>query len=198
MSRLRQIAAVSGTLILLPVTACAATAQQYGRPSVQGAYNTGVDRGERAGYEDARRGDRFEFSDESEYRNFNRARPQDTYEARYRDEFLRGFESGYRRGYGVTGERRGQVGAPPWSNGRGYGRGGVVYDLASDYGYQDGYNAGVNDARDRHQFDFVGESRYRSGDRGYERNAGSRDDYRARYRQAFRQGYEQGYYGGYR
>ena len=197
MSRLRQIAALSGTLILLPVTACASTTP-YGRPSVQGAYNTGYDRGERAGYDDGRRGDQFQFTDESEYRNFSRQRAEDNFEARYRDEFLRGFEAGYRRGYDGTRDRRDQAGPPPWSNGRGYARGRVVYDLASDYGFQDGYEAGVNDARDRHQFDPVGENRYRSADRGYERNHGSRDEYRVRYREAFRQGYEQGFYGRYR
>ena len=195
MSRLRQIVAVSGTLILLPVTACAAAAQ-YGRPTAQGAYNTGYDRGERAGYEDARRGDQFQFVDESEYRNFSRSRPQDQSEARYRDEFLRGFEAGYRRGYNGT-ERR-NVGPPPWSNGRGYARGRGVFDRAVEYGYQDGYEAGMNDARDRDAFDPVGERRYRSGDRGYEREYGTREAYRIRYRDAFRQGYEQGFYGPYR
>jgi hypothetical protein len=200
MSRLTQIA-IGGTALLLPLTACAATTaqwgQQWGRQNSQSAYSDGFERGQRAGFEDARRGDRFQFSDESDYREVSRTRPRDNFGARYRDEFLRGFETGYRNGFEDRRfDRRDQRNLPPWSNGGGYGRG--RYDNATQYGYEDGYQAGLNDAKDRNRFDPVGESRYRSGDRGYERNDGAREDYRARYRDAFRRGYEQGFYGRYR
>jgi len=198
MSRLGHIAILSGTLFLLPLAACASAAQ-FGRPNGQaGSYSAGYQSGERAGFDDARKGDQYRFTDESEYRNFSRSRPRDSSEARFREDFLRGFEAGYRNGYERVGERRNQNGPPTWSNGGGYARGRTVNDLASNNGLRDGYEAGANDARDRHDFDPLGESRYRSGDRGYEKNYGSRDDYRARYRTAFREGYEQGYYGRYR
>ena len=197
MSRLSHIAVVSGTLFLLPLVGCA-SAGQFGRSSGQAGYSSGYQSGERAGFDDARKGDRFQFTDESDYRNFSRSRPRDSNEARFREDFLRGFEAGYRTGYEGVRERRNQSGTPSWSNGGGYARGRTVYDLPSDYGFRDGYEAGVNDARDRHRFDPLGESRYKSGDHGYERTYGSRDEYRARYRTSFREGYEQGFYGRYR
>ena len=83
-----------------------------------------------------------------------------------------------------------------WDNGRGRGRaGGPVYrrDLARDFGFADGFSAGVEDARRRRAYDPFGEGRYRSGDRGYERDYGSRDVYRLNYRDAFRRGYDDGY-----
>jgi len=200
MSRQRTLAAVGGALLLVPLAACA-TGTQWGRPNLQAAYTTGYERGERAGYDDSRRGDDYRFTDESDYRDASRTRARDGFEARYRDEFLRGYEAGYRVGYGYSNRGRGtypNAGPPPWSNGRGLGRGrGGQYqnDPAVRYGYEDGYEAGVNDARARRRFDPVLEIRYRNGDRGYEREYGSRDDYRVRYRDAFRQGYEQGYRG---
>lgn len=194
MSRLSHIAAIGGTVLLLPLGACAATTSQWGRSGIDSAYADGYERGERAGLEDARRGDRFQFADESDYRTVARSQPRSNFTARTREQFLRGFEAGYRRGFEDRRFDRPSSGnLPPWSNGRGYGRG--RYDVAYDNGYRDGYQAGVNDARDRHRFDPIGESRYRSGDRGYEREYGSREDYRADYRDAFRRGYEEGYYG---
>jgi hypothetical protein len=189
-------------MTMIPLAACA-TGTQWGRPNLQAAYSTGYERGERAGDNDARRGDQFQFSDEADYRNASRTRPRDNFEVRYREEFLRGFEAGYRNGYGYSysdsprGNR--SPGPPPWSNGRGNGpgtgrgRGGYGYDAAARYGYDDGYEAGVNDARSGRRFDPLSEIRYREGNRGYEREYGSREDYRDRYREAFKQGYEQGY-----
>ena len=87
---------------------------------------------------------------------------------RYRDLFRRGFQEGYRFGYGAYGYQSGapgRSGAPSWSGGRGTGR----YDLAYQTGLNDGYEAGLNDARDRRRFDPISEGRYRDGDRGYER-----------------------------
>ncbi len=57
----------------------------------------------------------------------------------------------------------------------------------------DGYEAGMNDGRANRRFDPIGEGRYRSADRGYERRYGSKDAYRNNYREAFRQGYSRGY-----
>ena len=94
-------------------------------------------------------------------------------------------------GYGNGGYRNGG-GPPPWSNGRARGRGGYN-DAAYQTGFTDGYEAGLDDGRDRRRFDPVGEGRYRSGDRGYNSNYGTRDAYKLRYREAFREGYEDGY-----
>ncbi len=198
MSRLRFLTAVGGAVLIVPLAACA-TGTEWGRPNLQAAYSTGYERGERAGDSDARRGDEYRFADESDYRNASRSRPRDNFEARYRDEFLRGFEAGYRNGYGYSNNGRRGGGPPPWANGRGnggYGRGGNAQnDPAVRNGFEDGFEAGANDARARRRFEPVTEIRYRNGDRGYEREYGTRENYRDRYRVAFRQGYERGYYG---
>ena len=64
---------------------------------------------------------------------------------------------------------------------------------ARDYGYRDGYEKGVEDARDRDRYDPYRHGRYRSANRGYDRDYGSRDAYRAVYRDAFEAGYANGY-----
>jgi len=85
---------------------------------------------------------------------------------------------------------------PPWSNDR-Y-RGDRRSDIAVTNGYNDGYREGLNDGRHRHRNDPYAESRYRSGDHGYERWYGDRNSYRYSYRDAFRRGYERGYTDGWR
>jgi hypothetical protein len=182
----------------LPAIA-AADASQWGRPSqFQPAYQEGYERGARAGAEDARRGDRFNFTDEGAYRSADAGyRSQYGNRNLYREEFRRAFESGYRTGYagyGRGGYGRGNNGQvlPPWSGNRG-GRGTGRFDPAVTQGYNDGYEAGLDDGRDGRRFDPVGEGRYRSGDRGYDRDYGSRDYYRTNYRVGFRNGYEEGF-----
>jgi hypothetical protein len=170
--------------LLTPVAAAAEP--QWGIPRPQGsngtygtqtAYNEGYTRGVRAGDNDARRGDPFQYVDESDYRRGD-AGYQSQYGSRdrYRDEFRRGYVTGYRDGferisyggyggYGVPGTQTGNL--PPWSNGRGRAVGrGDRNDLASTNGFNDGYEQGLNDGRDRHRNDPYAESRFRDGDRG--------------------------------
>lgn len=173
--------------------------QWGGRQAVNVAYNEGYARGVRAGEEDARRGNRFAFNDERDYRDADQGYRRE-YGSRdaYRLEYQRGFEVGYELGY-----RRVAPGRERYDDrGRYDGRGGYGgpggsargrYDIAAQQGYNDGYEAGFDDGRDRRRFDPIGESRYRSGDRGYKSSYGSRDLYKANYRDAFRSGYEDGY-----
>jgi hypothetical protein len=79
--------------------------------------------------------------------------------------------------------------APPWTNGRGVGR----LDVATQQGHSDGYEAGLDDARDGRRFDPIAERRYRSADRGYNGSYGPRDVYKANYRTGFLKGYEDAY-----
>ena len=198
----RQLILAATMALTLPAVSWAAAPQfggqvilQWGnqRPD-QFAYRQGYDRGQRAGDEDGRRGDRYRFDDESDYRRGD-AGYQGRYGSRdsYRDQFRRGFEAGYRAGYQPYAgydrlpPRAGQT--PPWSNGREYGR----FDPAAQNGFNDGYDAGVNDARDRNRFDPISERRYRSADHGYDRDYGSKSRYQDVYRDAFKDGYEQGY-----
>jgi len=150
-------------------------------------YALGFDRGQRAGIDDARRGDRFDFTDESDYRRGDSGyRNQFGSRQRYREIFRTGYEAGYRSGYGPP--NRGVD--PGWSTRSGFGYGA---DQALERGYNDGYEAGLKDGRRGDRPDPIGEGRYRSADRGYNRSYGTREAYKNRYRTAFRQGYEQGY-----
>lgn len=151
----------------------------------QNAYREGFDRGRRAGDLDGRRGVQFRFEIQSDYRRGDFGyRNEYGSRDRYRTEFRRGFEAGYRQSF-YQNNRGG------WTDGRNgsYGR----FDPASQNGFNDGYDAGARDARDRNRFDPIGERRYRSGDHGYNGRYGSKERYKDVYRDAFRNGYEQGY-----
>jgi len=76
----------------------------------------------------------------------------------------------------------------PNSSGR-YGHESVPFDN----GYRDGYDKGLEDARDNNRFDPTRHGRYRSGDRGYDQRYGSKDEYKSVYREGFRSGYEEAY-----
>ena len=193
MSRLLALAAI-GTLSFAGPSVV--LAQDWNTPG----YNEGYQRGQSAGAEDSRRGDRFEFTAESDYRRGDWGyRSQYGNRDRYRDSFRYGYQEGYRYAYGGSyGNGRygggsygtpGRGGYPPWS---GSGRGNR-YDPAYQTGLNDGYEAGLDDGRDNRRFDPVSERRYRSGDRGYEREYGVREIYKSNYRDAFRIGYQRGY-----
>jgi hypothetical protein len=77
-----------------------------------------------------------------------------------------------------------------YPNGQGpYGHGSVPFYN----GHKDGYDRGLEDARDRSSHDPVRQSRYRSADRGYDRRYGTKEQYKEIYRQGFREGYDEGY-----
>ncbi len=66
---------------------------------------------------------------------------------------------------------------------------------AYDRGYQDGYQQGTHDVRDRRAYAYDRDRRYRNADDGYQRSYGDRDAYRQSFRQGFVTGYSAGYYG---
>jgi flagellar biosynthesis/type III secretory pathway protein FliH len=189
MSRLLAFAAAATISLAAPSVVLA----QTGRNTP--GYNQGYQRGQSAGAEDSRRGDRFDFADESDYRNGDWGyRSQYGNRDRYRDSFRYGYQDGYRSGYGnygtygpPYGNARGR-GYPPYSNGR-YNQ----YDPAYQTGLNDGYEAGLDDGRDNDRFDPISERRYRSADHGYRNEYGPREYYKSSYRDAFRIGYERGY-----
>ena len=218
---IRTLALLSALAATAPVTSLYAHASpkpdardQWGAGGAQTiAYREGYDRGLRAGEEDGRRNQSFNFTDESDYRNANAGyRPQYGDRERYRDEFRRGYSEGYRLGYSGYDDRNDQNGRygrggwggrrgvpPPWSNGRGAGPYGAYRNgPAFTTGYSDGYDRGLDDGEDRRRNTPIAESRYRDGDRGYERVYGSREAYRIQYREGFLQGYERGYQDGQR
>jgi hypothetical protein len=207
----RHLALVSALALAAPAVTLSAR-EQWGVPRDQYGYNNqygyseGFNRGLRAGEEDARRNQTFNYTDEGDYRDADAGyRSQYGDRNRYRTDFRRGFEEGYRSGFGrtdngrYTDNRDGNL--PPWSNGRGNANGRAGrYDnystnnqYALETGYNDGYEAGLTDGRARRRDDPVAESRYRSGDRGYNSRYGTREAYKTDYRRAFLQGYDRGY-----
>lgn len=198
--KVRRLALISLFVLGAPMAATEAQAQ-WGSRNVPSAYNEGYSRGVRAGEEDSRRGQSFDFRDENDYRraDLGYQRGYGNLDS-YRNDFRRGFEEGYRTGYRSSGSVYNGPNGSVYNrgNGRGYGWGNARYDLAFSNGYSDGYDEGLNDGRKQHRNDPIAESRYRSGDHGYDRAYGSKDTYKLNYRGAFTDGYEQGYRDGLR
>ena len=66
-------------------------------------------------------------------------------------------------------------------------------DIAFQNGVNDGYEKGLEDARKNRTLDPLRQDWYRSGDRHYESQYGSKEQYKDVYRQGFRDGYDRGY-----
>ena len=168
------------------------------------AYDQGYREGIKEGEKDARRGDRFYYQDEKEFRDGDRGYHRNYGDReRYRQSFRSGYATGYQDGYRrlSANSRNGNGG---WRSNRpgvygnrgygGYGNGGYgYYSPAFDNGARDGYEKGQEDIRKNRNFDPLRHSWYRSGDRHYEREYGSRDEYKNVYRRGFQEGYERGY-----
>ena len=67
------------------------------------------------------------------------------------------------------------------------------YGVPYDNGYEDGFDKGLADTRDRDRYDPARHREYRNGDRGYNSRYGSKDEYRNAYREGFRSGYDEAY-----
>ena len=190
MFRRRHLPWLLALTLFVPVLA---SAQVRSQPQGVPGYQQGYERGLRTGADDFRRGSPFNFSISLDFRRGDLG-----YDVRFgnrsrsRADFRRGFEVGYRAGYGNRGRiERGRPGRVAPSRGpRGpIGR----VDVAVQQGYSDGYEEGLKDGDDRKPFNPVRESRYRSADRGYNRSYGPKDVYKANYRNGFMRGYEEGY-----
>ena len=75
----------------------------------------------------------------------------------------------------------------------GRARGRNFRSVAYNNGFSDGYERGLDDARDGDRYDLIRDRRYRSADHGYRRQYGDRQYYKNIYRDGFRAGYDQGY-----
>jgi hypothetical protein len=191
------------TAVLGTTTACAAHASVFGYPDARvrvdnRAFQIGFDEGRDRGFDDARRGRRYDYDRHRAFRNADQGYRGNGSRGAYRDAFRQGFINGYDTGY-----RGAQRGGGTWRqdpvygdrNGPGYGggRGPVYNSRAGQIGYEDGYSQGRDDARDRDPYDPIRSSRYREGDRGYDRRDGPVEVYKRDYRAAFQQGYQAGY-----
>lgn len=161
--------------------------------AAQQQFDNGLRDGLRAGQTDARRGDRFGFNDEREWQRGSAP-------------FRQGFEAGYRRGYvgdrGSGGYGGGGYGGNGGNGGYGgYGRGGygngrsgaIYANPAVAAGFNDGYEQGLEDARDGDRFDPIRAKDYRKADHGYDKRFGTKAQWQVAYRDGFRSGYERGY-----
>ena len=168
------------------------------------AYDQGYREGLQEGEKDARRGERFSYQDEKEFRNADRGYHRSYGDReRYRQSFRSGYASGYENGYrrlsgnarnGSWGRGSGRPGVYGNRGYGGYGNGGYgYYSPAFDNGARDGYEKGQEDIRKNRSYDPLRHSWYRSGDRHYEGEYGSRDEYKNVYRRGFQEGYERGY-----
>jgi flagellar biosynthesis/type III secretory pathway protein FliH len=180
----------------LAAATCALLAAPVAAQNNNAAFDRGYREGLQQGNDDARRGRIFEIERHSEYRDGDRGyNRRDGDRNWYRDNFRRGYASGYRTGYNNV---RGDVyrGADIYQNrrdDRGPRRLRGYQEPAFARGYSDGWEKGLEDSRDRDRYDPVRHGEYRSGDNGYQRSYGSRDAYKNNYRSGFRQGYEDGY-----
>jgi hypothetical protein len=155
------------------------------------AHDAGYEAGMERGEADARARLAFNYTRDADYLRADIGYRRDlTSIDRYRRVFRQGFEVGYEQGYrgytDVRSERR-----PPdiLSDAR---RASSV-DIAFEFGFADGYKAGVEDIRDNDRFQPTDHDAYRDADRGYERRFGDRDRYKADYRDGFHAGYTRGY-----
>ncbi len=164
------------------------------------AYDNGYREGLKEGQKESRKRDGFDYRDEKTYQRADKGYHREYGDReRYRQMFRAGYADGYaeayrRVGYGRPGDygRRDDWGRNGGWNGQGR-YGGYGSDIAFQYGARDGYEKGVEDARERRTHDVLRHKWYRSGDRHYESRYGSRQAYADLYRRGFQQGYEQGY-----
>ena len=156
-------------------------------------YDRGYTEGVREGEQDARQRRTYDLRRHDAYADGDRGYNRNLGDReRYREEFRRGFETGYRDAFdrvrGTSGNRRvnrGQYGG--WR--------GVYDEPAYARGYAEGFDKGRDDYDDRDRYDPVGHREYRDGDRGYKDDYGSKELYKQNYREGFREGYEDGYRG---
>jgi hypothetical protein len=89
-----------------------------------------------------------------------------------------------------------------------YSRGGHFYEIneyganvlrqAVNFGYEEGYAAGVADRQDHWAFGYEDSWAYQDGNYGYDGLYVDPDEYNYYFREGFRRGYEDGYYGRFR
>ena len=193
--------------VLISAPACA-TGGYYAnqRPPVdyrdmdRWAYDNGYRDGRQSGERDARARLSYRMERDREYqRADNGFYSRSGYPLyQYREMFRQGFESGYYESYTRWARSAGRGGRvtpgivqPPYAG----SSGGYYGSSASNNGFNDGLEAGRDDARSNRSFDPRRPKLYREGDHNYSSGDGSRDDYKRDYRAAFVQGYEQGYRG---
>jgi hypothetical protein len=181
------------------------------------AYDNGYREGLRDGESAARSRRALDIQREKDWRKadagYNRSYGN---KDRYRDNFRSGYSDGYRAaydrfsnggyydgraiprrdgGYGYPGNYPGNYpqSGRTYPQGRYGDWGSGVANIAFQNGVNDGYEKGLDDARDRKYPDPTRQKWYRSGDRHYEGRFGSKEAYKDQYRRGFQEGYQRAY-----
>lgn len=202
------LGALLTAIAVIALTGSPAQAQWADR---RGGHEDGYRDGAQAGADDARDGRPFEYQRHRDYRDADngyerREGPRARYQEQYRAGYLAGYRDAYYsgggRGAGSAVERGrpfpGYGARPGYRNGPAFGsRAGSgqapIVDIAEGNGFEDGYQQGLVDGRDRDRPEATRHSRYRNADQGYRREYGPRRVYQQAYRAAFEQGYDRGY-----
>lgn len=187
---------VAGLLATVPVRTTAQEPSFRYQLADHEAYDNGFRDGLRHGEEDALNRRAYSFRQYLDYRDANLGyRPGDIELSEYQRAFREGFAAGYADAYDRT--ERGYPVAPvaPRAMGRIPASPPVEEFItpAGQFGFRDGYDAGVKDARDRETYDPVRSDRYRDADHHYNNRYGSKEVFKRDYRVGFERGYEQGY-----
>lgn len=178
----------------------ATQAQQYG---YQNGYRDGANRGR----EEGRENDPFDYQT-PDWRQATRGYqrwmgPVEVFQRGYQNGYRAGFESGYqsmnrRRGDGDHDRDDGysaRGGGSPWygrSGGYNYGYNSPAYNV----GYQDGQEMARHDLQKRNGYNATPRGPFDDRDRGYQRQYGDKNEYKAQYTQGYRAGYDSTF-GGY-
>lgn len=198
MFRVRHLAFVTSLAIAAPPVMAAQTTARWNTPK-SSAFEEGYGRGQIAGAEDFRKNKHFDFTDESDYKKADFGYRSDMgHQDAYKDDFRRGYAEGYAAGFGPADLRSTDVlivsrDIDPDRLDDSLTRVTKSMDPALATGFNDGYREGLKDGHAGHRNDPTGESRYDSGDHGYDSSYGPKDRYKLRYRDAFIQGYERGF-----
>lgn len=160
-------------------------AQQYG---YQNGYNDGVGKGRHEG----RERDRNDYQT-PDWRHASRGYKswmgsQDVYQRAYREGYSNGFRAGYDE---VAGNWQRGRRAYGWNNdGWRTGYDGDSSNVANRFGYQDGAEAAREDIYHRKEYNSKPRGRFGDRDRGYLREFGNKDRYKAEYTAGYRAGYD--------
>ena len=167
----------------------AAQARQYG---YQNGYNDGVSKGRHEGRErdpyDYQTPDRRQAT-----RGYQRWMGEVSwYHRGYQEGYSNGFRSGYQSVAGWRGDRDGDRDGWSFSGSRGYDpyRAGYEGNVAYRFGFDDGATAAREDIQNGKSYNSRPRGRFDDCDRGYRREYGSKDQYKAEYASAYRNGYD--------
>ncbi len=194
MQRMKLAACLVAVTLMVSGLALADDDDYYRRSNPQQAhqygYQNGYQDGLRKGQHEARENDPNDFQSR-DWRNASRGYqgwmgPFPAFQDGYRDGYRQGFQAAFEQRWGRRDDDR------DGNRFQGAGYGGPRENSAYNYGQQDGLAAGREDSYRGKQFN-PNPRGSNHADRGYIREYGDIDAYRAQYSEGYRAGYERSY-----